>query len=128
MRGCPDLKRIHRVEGERRIASRKTWDVLSQESLLRGEPPRKFTEICLGRFVSFPHTGENKKGYIRIGEAHLVRIWEREDKKYFKARPACQGDRDGSLSHRDRKETLEPAKPVGPSNFKPDANAQASRP
>ena len=25
----------------------KTWDVLSQESLLRGDPPRKFTESCL---------------------------------------------------------------------------------
>jgi hypothetical protein len=35
------------VEGERRVASTKTWDDLSQESLLRGEPPRKFTEICL---------------------------------------------------------------------------------
>lgn len=25
----------------------KTWDVLSQESLLKGDPPRKFTESCL---------------------------------------------------------------------------------
>ena len=43
------------MEGERRMASMKIWDVLSQESLLRGEPPRKFTEICLNDGRKFVH-------------------------------------------------------------------------
>jgi hypothetical protein len=71
-RGFPELKRTHRAAGERRIASMKTWDVLSHESLLRGEPPRKFTEICLDDHQDFVHRLLETKRLIRINKTHIV--------------------------------------------------------
>ena len=62
------------MEGKRRVASTKTWEVLSQESLLRGEPPRKFAEICLKDHQRLLFVCE-KQSRIRVKDAHLV-LWE----------------------------------------------------